>query len=191
MLRTLALSLCFLILPLQLHAEETRYVSDNVYTYLHSGPGSQFKILGSVAAGREITLLPETQDGYSKVIDNKGREGWIQSKMIVKAPTFRITQPLLEAQITALKEKLDFTIESSTQALKSTSDLELKLSTAIEARRQAESNLQQVQQQLSTLKQDEKYRFWREGGMIAGIGLLIGLLLAYFPKPGRKRKNTW
>ncbi|MBM7071296.1 TIGR04211 family SH3 domain-containing protein [Shewanella sp. 202IG2-18] len=191
MLKKLALSLCFLVLPFQLQAEETRYISENVYVYLHSGPGSQYKILGSVAAGRKVTLLPEAQGGFSKVIDNKGREGWIQSKMIVKDPTFRITEPKLQQQIDDLQKELTTVKAVSALSSQNTSELEQQLAAAIQARKTAESSLATVQQQLLTANQDEKYRFWREGGMIAGVGLLIGLILAYFPKPGRKRKTSW
>ena len=191
MLRKLALSLCFLILPLQLQAEETRYVSENVYVYLHSGPGSQFKILGSVAAGREIQLLPEAQDGYSKIIDNKGREGWVQSNMIVNEPTFRVTQPQFQQRVEELQQLLDIANADYSKFSQGTAQLEQQLASEIKARQQAETSLKGAEQQLSSIKQDEKYRFWREGGMIAGIGLLLGLILAYFLKPGRKRKTSW
>ena len=39
-------------------------------------------------------------------------------------------------------------------------------------------------------EQDEQYRWWREGGTIAGVGLLLGLLLPYLPRP-RRRKDRW
>ena len=192
MFRKLALILCFSILPLQLHAEETRYVSENIYVYIHSGPGSQYKILGSVAAGRPIQLLPEApENGYSKIIDTKNREGWIQTSMIVNEPTFRVTQPKLQEQIDSLQQQLETAQSENAQASQHQAKLESQLAAATQARQQAETSLKQAQMQLASLKQDEKYRFWREGGMIAGAGLLLGLILAYFPKPGRKRKSSW
>ena len=192
MLRKLALFLCFSILPLHLHAEETRYVSENIYVYIHSGPGSQYKILGSVAAGRPIQLLPEaSENGYSKILDSKNREGWIQTSMIVKDPTFRVLQPQLELQIESLQQQLATAQSGSVEASQHTAKLESQLASEVKARQAAETSLKQAQIQLASLKQDEKYRFWREGGMIAGAGLLIGLILAYFPKPGRKRKTNW
>ncbi len=38
-------------------AEQVRYISDNLFTYMHRGPGTQFRIMGSVNAGTKVTLL--------------------------------------------------------------------------------------------------------------------------------------
>ncbi len=48
----------------------------------------------------------------------------------------------------------------------------------------------QLQQALGTKEQDQQYRWWREGGYIAGAGLLLGLLLPFLPRP-RRRKERW
>ncbi len=192
MLRKLALFLCCSILPPQIHAEETRYVSENIYVYLHSGPGSQYKIIGSVAAGRQIQLLPEEpENGYSKILDSRNREGWIQTSMIVKAPTFRVIQPRLEQQNESLRRQLEAAETGAAGASRHAAGLETRLAAQIKARQTAETGLKQAQIQLASVRRDEKYRFWREGGMIAGAGLLTGLILAYLPRPVRKRKTNW
>ena len=36
---------------------DTRYVSDNIFTFIHNGPGTQFRILGSVKAGEPLYSL--------------------------------------------------------------------------------------------------------------------------------------
>ena len=41
--------------PAQAQAQ-TRYISDNLFTYMHSGPSNQYKIIGSVDAGDRVTL---------------------------------------------------------------------------------------------------------------------------------------
>ena len=77
-----------LLSPSLLAANQTRYISDDVYIYLHGGPGTQFRILGSIEAGQEVTSLKETQGDYSKIVDHKGREGWVQSKMLSAKKAF-------------------------------------------------------------------------------------------------------
>lgn len=32
-------------------AEATRYISDNLFTYMHTGPSNQYRIMGSIDAG--------------------------------------------------------------------------------------------------------------------------------------------
>ena len=38
-----------------LAAGQARYISDDVYLFLHGGPGTQYRILGSIEAGQEIS----------------------------------------------------------------------------------------------------------------------------------------
>ncbi|WP_165905007.1 TIGR04211 family SH3 domain-containing protein [Parashewanella curva] len=202
MLRLFTFVFCILLSGLTTAQEDTRYVSENIYIYLHSGPGSQYKILGSVAAGKTISSLNETENGYAKIIDDKGREGWVQANMITSKPTFRITQPQLEQQLADIKQSLsqnDSKEAQLTAQLQQTTD---KLSLAEQAKKKAEQELLKVQMQtkdevarlqtqVNELNDDAKYQFWREGGMIAGIGLLIGLVIAYLPRPSRKHKTRW
>lgn len=49
----LFLSLLGLGVSLSSHAE-TRYVSDELSTYVHSGPGNQYRIVGSLSSGQQL-----------------------------------------------------------------------------------------------------------------------------------------
>lgn len=35
---------------------QDNYISDELFTYMHSGPGTQFRILGSIDAGEKVTV---------------------------------------------------------------------------------------------------------------------------------------
>ncbi len=39
------------------HAEETRYVSDELNTWVRSGPGDHYRLVGTVNAGEEVDLI--------------------------------------------------------------------------------------------------------------------------------------
>ena len=56
------------------HAEEKRYVSDELSTWLRSGPGDNFRLVGTLNAGEEVALL-QTDDStrYGQIRDNTGR----------------------------------------------------------------------------------------------------------------------
>ena len=59
---------------------DTRYVSDNIFTYIHNGPGTQYRILGSVKAGEPLEVKAVNNDaGFTQVVDGRGREGWIKN----------------------------------------------------------------------------------------------------------------
>ena len=34
-------------------------------------------------------------------------------------------------------------------------------------------------------------RWWKEGGLIAGIGALAGVILVYLPRPRRRREDYY
>ena len=40
------------------HAEEKRYVSDELNTWVRSGPGDNYRLVGTVNAGEEVTRRP-------------------------------------------------------------------------------------------------------------------------------------
>ncbi|MCL1077414.1 TIGR04211 family SH3 domain-containing protein [Parashewanella spongiae] len=181
-----------LIIPFSLTAEEQqRYVSDSVYVYMHKGPGSQYKILGSVSAGELITLLPEASDGYSKIIDKKGREGWIRTNFVSNKLSLKLTVPKLEQQITELKQLLEQASNEVTLLRGDLDKAKQQLSVEQNARVDSDKKRTEAQAQLNDLKDDSRYQFWREGGIIAGIGLILGLLIAYLPRPSRRSRTKW
>ena len=67
------------------------YVSDELYTYTHKGPGTQYKILGIVNAGEKIKVLStDANTGYTEIKDNKGRSVWIDSKHVSNKPGLKL-----------------------------------------------------------------------------------------------------
>ncbi len=68
------------------HAKDN-YISDELFTYMHSGPGTQYRIIGSVDAGTKVTVVDTNRnEGYSQVIDDRGRKGWVESKYVTNQP---------------------------------------------------------------------------------------------------------
>ena len=85
----------------------SRYISDNLFTYMHSGPSNQFRIIGSIDAGDKVTLLEENQDtGYTQIQDSEGRKGWVESRFVTTRESISIRLPKLEKELESVKEKL-------------------------------------------------------------------------------------
>ncbi|MGX9461365.1 TIGR04211 family SH3 domain-containing protein [Shewanella sp. A14] len=192
MLRVLSI-LIFLLAPSGVFAaqEPTRFISDDVFTYIHGGPGTEFRILGSVEAGQPITLLGNTEGDFTQIIDHKGREGWVLSSLVTDQPSFRERFPEMEAQLKQANEQLNDITHSTNNAeeyLKLANDkvteLNTALSKAIKERDEAKAKVQQV-------ADNQRYEMWQQGGLIAGIGALIGILLVYLPRPQRRNKSRW
>ena len=170
---------------------QSRYISDNVFLYLLGGPGTEFRIVGSIEAGQPVTLLNETQGDNSKIIDHKNREGWVQTNLISSTQSFREQVPALTAELAQTKAKLTEVLGSTNNHADEVAELKTKLS-------ELESNLATTTQERDKLKnaldssaQDERFELWRQGGLIAGMGLLVGIILVYLPRPQRRSKKRW
>ena len=54
--RLIGLTLLTLSAATAVHAEEKRYVSDELNTWVRSGPGDNYRLVGTVNAGEEVVL---------------------------------------------------------------------------------------------------------------------------------------
>jgi SH3 domain protein len=48
-----------------------------------------------------------------------------------------------------------------------------------------------IKQKVASVEDDQQFEMWQQGGMIAGIGALIGIVLVYLPRPQRRKKSRW
>ncbi|MCL1137574.1 TIGR04211 family SH3 domain-containing protein [Shewanella pneumatophori] len=191
MLRILVIVGMMLLSPSLLAANQTRYISDDVYIYLHGGPGTQFRILGSIEAGQQVTSLEETQGDYSKIVDHKGREGWIQSKMLSKSTSLRVQLPAIQAELEQTKAKLETALNTSDNNAEELSQVKSQLAAAEKALSSASLERDNAKATLANMQKNERFEMWKQGGFIAAGGLLLGIILVYLPKPQRKPKNRW
>lgn len=191
MLRMLTLVGIMLLSPNLLAEGQSRYISDNVFLYILNGPGTDYRILGSIEAGQPVTLLGETQGDYSKIIDHKGREGWVPTNLISSTPSFREQVSTLTNELNETKAKLAEVLSSTNNHSDEVDELKAKLS-------EAEAMLNKTTQERDNLKvavdhsaQEAQFALWREGGLIAAAGLVVGVILVYLPRPQRRNKKRW
>lgn len=166
------------------------YISDNVFLYILNGPSTDYRILGSIEAGQPITLLGETQGDYSKIVDHKGREGWVPTNMISSTTSFREQVSSLTSELAEAKAKLDEVMSSTDNHADEVAELKAKLT-------EAEAMLNKTTQERDSLKvavdrsaQEAQFALWREGGLIAAAGLVVGVILVYLPRPQRRNKSV-
>lgn len=169
----------------------TRYISNNLYTYMHAGPGNNFKIIGSVNAGKKVKFLKVNQDtGFTQITDQKGRIGWIKTKHLSK-------QPGLQARIDKLENKLN-NISMNLSTSKDTVDaystqiqkLENTNGTLKQELERVQSLNNELNEKLDNEKTDLLIKWFTYGGMVGGVGLLLGLILPSMI-PNRKKRNRW
>ncbi|MCL1125812.1 TIGR04211 family SH3 domain-containing protein [Shewanella surugensis] len=191
MLRLLTLVGLMLLSPSLLAANQTRYISDDVYLYLLGGPGTQYRILGSIEAGQSVTFLSETQGDYSKVTDQKGREGWVESKLLTKNESLRFKYPKLQKELEQTKAKLSQALGSNDNNVQDLSEVTSQLAKIKAILETTTTQKDKAIAKLDHMQKNERFEMWKQGGIIAGIGLIFGMVLVYLPRPTRKKKNSW
>lgn len=191
MLKILTFVGALLLSPSLFAANQTSYISDNVFIYLHGGPGTQFRLLGSVEAGQKITLLGETKDDYSKIIDHKGREGWVETKLLSSKVSLRERLPLMQAELEKTKADLATALTTTDSSVQQLSLIKSQLTQAKKSLASTSQERDSAQAKLANMQNNERFEMWKQGGFIAAGGLILGMILVYLPRPRRKPKNNW
>jgi SH3 domain protein len=182
------------------HADEKRYISDDLITYIHSGPGNQFRIVGALNSGDEVTLKSvNSATNYGQIVDAKGRDAWIPLDQLSTSPSLRTQVPDLQQQVKTLTDKLS-NIENSWN--QRTAEMQQKVASSDSIINGLKKENQDLKNQLIVAQKkvsavnvqlDDKQRtiilqWFMYGGGVAGIGLILGLLLPHLV-PRRKKKD--
>ena len=201
-LHLFAITLLALSSSAVVHADETRYVSDDLSTWVRSGPGDNYRLAGTLNAGEEVTLL-QTNDAthYGQIRDKNGRTVWIPLKDISSTPSLHSRVPDLENKVKTLTDKLNNIDAAWNQR---TADMQKKVASSDGIINGLKNENQKLKNELivaqkkvnaANLQLDDKQRtiimqWFMYGGGVLGLGLILGLVLPHII-PSRKRKDRW
>ncbi|WP_368928893.1 TIGR04211 family SH3 domain-containing protein [Mixta calida] len=198
----IALTLLTFSVTVPAQAEEKRYISDELSTWVRSGPGDQYRLVGKLNAGEQVTLLQTNNESqYGQIRDAEGKTNWIPLAQLSAEPSLRTRVPQLEQQVKDLTDKLA-NIDSSWN--QRTADMQKKVAASDSVINALKDENQQLRNQLivaqkkvnaANVQLDDKQRaiimqWFMYGGGVAGVGLLLGLLLPHMI-PRRKKNNRW
>lgn len=198
----IGLTLLTLSAAATVHAEEKRYISDELSTWVRSGPGNDYRLVGTLNAGEEVALLQSNDNSqYGQIRDSQGRTTWIPLAQLSQQPSLRTRVPQLEDQVKVLTAKLA-NIDGSWN--ERTADMQKKVAGSDDAINRLKEENQQLKNQLvvaqkkvdaANVQLDDKQRtiimqWFMYGGGVAGVGLLLGLLLPHMI-PRRKKSDRW
>lgn len=165
-----------------------RWVSDDSFTYLRTGPSKNYRLLGTITAGTKMQLLQTNEEaGFAEVIDDNQRTGWIELEYVSKTQAAR--ERLIQTQTALTKQNtnvanLQAELSASTQNVDSLDAQKTKLN------RQVTMQLEEIGRLNESIEERERGNNieWLTRGAILGVvALLIGYILGLF---GRKRKSS-
>ena len=100
------------------------YISDELFIYIHTGPGKKYRILGTIIAGSKVQITGSIDDGYSEIIDDKNRTAWVESKYVTTQPGLRFVVAELNGKI-ATSSDYSSQLDGEVNELKSKVNLSL------------------------------------------------------------------
>ncbi|MGF1697710.1 SH3 domain-containing protein [Vibrio kyushuensis] len=182
---------------------QDRYIADKLFTYMHSGPNNQFRIIGSIDAGDKIKLLTTNKEtGYSQILDSKGRKGWVETRLVTRQESMAVRLPKLEKELTTVKSQLANArgnadsekaglIDSLDVRNQQIAELEQNYSDISQQLTSSQTEVRELRARLDTQKEDLLLKYFMYGGGVAGGGLLFGLLLPHVMPRRKKSPNGW
>lgn len=167
------------------------FIIDDLSIYMHTGPGTNYRILGTINAGSEIKITGKSDKGYSEIIDDKKRNTWVETKYLTTKVGLRYVVAELNSKIASSS---DYTSQLDGEVNQLRSSVEI----LTEDKNKLLTQLKQVEQQLKTTTskvkdQDTKIltqRFYN-GAIVLGIGLFLGLIVPRFFARRRSSMENW
>lgn len=165
-----------------------RFVSSNLYTYMRSGPGTQFRLLGSVNAGTRIQVLQVNRaEGYTEIIDNRQRTGWIESKFVTREPSFKMQVDQLQTALdenNTLIEGMKLDTQAAQERAKNAREQ------ANELNRKVTEHLEEIARLNESIEKRERsnnMQWFTRGSILAVIAIIIGYIMGL---TGRRRNQS-
>lgn len=176
------------------------WVSDELSTYVRSGPTDGYRIIGTLTAGEQVEVL-ETSGDYSLVRSSDNNDVWVLSNELQDTPSAREQLPALETQVQALSSELEGINAQWEQRVANMSDtldmreqriseLENRNAVLEEEAEQQRQTVREFQARLDTQEEDLLLRYFMYGGGVAGAGLIVGLIVPHLPRR-RKKRDRW
>lgn len=141
------LMLCLLLLTVAAQAQETRYISDEVFVVLHAGPGSNYRWLGKLIPGTALVEQRRSTDGnWAEVRTSRGTVGWVQAEYLASEAPAQVRLPRVARQLEETEQE-SAALRSELETLRGErSELESALA-------ESQAELQRVTEELAQLRQ--------------------------------------
>lgn len=172
-----------------LEASSSHYIKDDLFVFIHAGPGRNYRILGSINAGTPISVLETDSDAeFTQINDNEGRTGWVESRFVSNTISQAELLPQLRTQLEDSQSNLQAVQSENARLRQQLNDARQQVSQLTTSNEEQSAELVRLNAKVESANKDELVTWFTRGGMVAGAGILLGVLLTYLPK--RKRRNS-
>ncbi len=196
LLAIVSLTLCFNVFA------TTRYVSDDIYIYMHSGPSLDYRITGTIKVGAPVTIVDyNKKNKFTKVKTAKGKTGWVNNKELQKELPAKTRLPVVQKQLKQAQSKLNnIALENGKELEDKVKSIESKDSLITQLESEKTSLLATIDElkaknlELDLLQDTREERIKMDwmlyGGSVLFFGVLFGLMIPFIPRR-KKRRDNW
>ncbi|WDE13001.1 TIGR04211 family SH3 domain-containing protein [Thalassomonas haliotis] len=167
------------------------YIADELIIYMHAGAGNNFRILGSVTAGAQVSLTGKEENNYTQIVDSRNRTAWVESKYISEKPGLRFVIAELNEQLTSAADENSQLKRQLDQAQKTIERLNGKSKNIENETAQLQQQLTVVKEQLKNQDQDIKIEWFKNGAIVLALGLLLGLIIPKLIGGRSNKMDRW
>lgn len=190
------LMLIALVTSASVFAEKTAYVTDNLSTAVRSGATNEYRILFYVPAGSAITVLDDApENGFIKVRDSKGREGWTLDRFITDTKGSRIQLEETRQELSAALLTIENLKQQHADEMAKLQEQLASANVIVKKSATFQNEISELQTENATLEQQNKRmadRFQQEvffaGAIVVAAGCLIGVIIG---RVSRKKQSGW
>ncbi|MGM0553818.1 MAG: TIGR04211 family SH3 domain-containing protein [Pseudomonadota bacterium] len=200
-------------------AQTTGFVSEDLEVGVRGGPSTQNRIVSSVRAGQQLTVLEES-GGWSRVRLPSDNEAWILTRYLQDQPHSRVRLAEVEEELAEIRSGADDQEGRIAELLDTRRALEeerdrlqtqlAEMETELEELREVAARPQEIQRENARLERElidardsadeyrrqvevmeaDSQRKWFMTGAAVTIGsVLLGIILTRLPR--RRRSSEW
>lgn len=183
-------------------AAETRYVSDDIFIYMHSGPSRDYRIVGTLDVGSTVsTLKYDQKTRFYQVKTAAGKTAWVKGDQLQTILPAKNRLPAIQKELQEAQTKLQNIaqenrgiLDQQKQSIIDKDNMIAALDNEKNALQQTIITLEAANLELDLLQDTKDERVKMEwmmyGGSVLFFGLLFGLLIPFLPRR-KKNNNNW
>lgn len=182
---------CLFALLLTTSAKAANYISDDVFTFYHGGPSTDYRITGRIRSGTPITVLSrDEKTNFIRIKTPTGKVGWISADKVSTGTSMAERFPKLEEQLKQNDNNLDSQVQEISALKQQNQTLAVENQGNAAKVSALEEQIVSLNRTINGMDESNLMRWFTYGGLVAFGGLILGLMIPYLPKR-RKRHDTW
>jgi SH3 domain protein len=168
---------------------KARYITDELFVFMHAGPGRNYRIVGSIESGAAVLLLQTNAEAeFTEIKDDGDRVGWVESKYLSNNPSIRLSLQTVESELNALQQEASELRNKMSTVQSKYKETDIQNNSLSQTLAQTLEQKEKLERQLAEQDQTNQIQWLTRGAILALISIVMGYLIGLFARK-RNRSN--